>query len=67
MSDQSPYARLAVEVEALLAAHPETDPTAAAYMIARLALLTVRALRGPKRAAEIAYKLADEFAAEVQR
>lgn len=42
----------------------EAEPTAIAYMIARYALLAVRSQRGSRRAAELAYKLADEFAGE---
>ena len=65
MAEQSPYARLAADVERLVMTYPGTDPTVLAYMLARLSLLTVRALHGPERAAELAYKLGDEFAGEI--
>lgn len=37
------------------------DPTVVAYLFARAGLVRVSAMRGPKRAAELAYRLADEF------
>ena len=58
------YAAITREVGDLIDKHVENDPTVAAYMIARASLLTVRALRGPARAAELAYAIADEFAGE---
>jgi hypothetical protein len=44
--------------------HPETEATVCAYMLARAALLAVRAERSPGHAAQLAYRLADEFAGE---
>lgn len=40
----------------------DVDETVAAYMVMRAALLYISAKRGSERAAELAYKLADEWA-----
>ncbi len=59
------YAKISSSLANLFFKHSETtEPTVIAYMVARYALLAVRAERGNKRAAEIAYELADEFAGE---
>ena len=64
---ETPYSRVVRLVDETIAAQaPATDPTVSAYMVARAALLHVRALRGAHRAAELAYKLADEFAGETK-
>jgi hypothetical protein len=59
----SDYARIAMATLKSIEA-ADCDPAVAAYMVARIALLHVASLRGPERAAEMAYKLADEFAGE---
>lgn len=57
------YAAITTEVHRMIEIeHRPTDPTAVAYMIARAALLWVRATRGGEKASELAYKLADELA-----
>lgn len=59
----SPYAR----AELIVADACTTlgvEPEVAAYMLARLALLSIGARRGRSRAAEVAYKLADEMAVQ---
>lgn len=56
------YARITRSVQNLIADVRENDSTVAAYMVARAALVFVSGIRGPRRAAELAYKLADEFA-----
>lgn len=58
------YAEITRAVEGLIDHHVENDPTVTAYMIQRAAALRVRGLRGPKQAAELAYKIADELAGE---
>ena len=50
----TPYATIVAAVQRLAAEASDTDPTVTAYMIARAALLEVRALRGAGRAAELA-------------
>lgn len=60
----SSYAEITKAVGDLIDHHVENDPTVTAYMVARVALLNVRGLRGAGRAAELAYKLADELAGE---
>lgn len=49
-------------VRRLASANPEVEPAVIGYMAARAALLLVAAVSGNERAAEIAYKLADELA-----
>ena len=64
----SPYQRVVDDVEHTIRREaPATEPTVTAYMVARAALLEVRAKHGAHRAAELAYKLADEFAGESGR
>lgn len=58
------YAEITKAVERLVDHHVENDPTVAAYMIARAAILQVRGLRGSEAAAALAYKIADEMVAE---
>lgn len=60
----SPYSDCAAAVEQIALAYPSTEPSVICYMIARSALLSLRSLQGSARAAEVAYKLGDEFAAE---
>lgn len=58
----SAYAEITREVDRLGRQHQVgNDPTVSLYMIARAALLSMRALRGHKNAAELAYKIADEL------
>lgn len=38
-----------------------SDPTVRAYMLARAALVRVKAVHGNERAAQLAYRLGDEF------
>ena len=64
---KTPYSRVVDDVDHTIGREsPATDRTVIAYMVARAALLAVRSVYGPMRAAEIAYKLADEFAGETQ-
>lgn len=65
MNRAESYSEIVREVDELIGRHVENDPTVAAYLIARAALIEVRATRGPKNAAELAYKIADELATEV--
>lgn len=67
MADSSPYSKVDDAVQRIISDRSETHPTVVAYMIARAALLLVRSRHGAHRAAEIAYKLADEFAGEVKK
>ena len=60
----SSYAEITGSVDGLISHHVENDATVTAYLIARAALLQIRGIRGAGRAAEIAYRLADEFASE---
>lgn len=62
------YARVVDAVDWIVACRTADtdDPTVTAYMIARAALLQVRALRSAEKAAELAYRLADEFAGETK-
>lgn len=65
MTAPTTYAEIVGAVRRLIAHHQiGNDATVSAYMVARAALLEVRACRGADRAAELAYKLADEFAGE---
>ncbi len=56
------YAHALATVEAYAKSHPETEPAVLGYMAARAALLFIGAVAGNDKAAEVAYKLADEFA-----
>lgn len=58
------YASITKAVDQLVADHAENDPTVVEYMISRAALLRVRERRGADKAAQLAYRLADEFAGE---
>ena len=60
------YAEITREIDASISRHIEVEPEVAAYMLARSALLQIRAMRGSSAAAQMAYRLADEFASEVQ-
>lgn len=64
MARSSSYLEITKAVDALIDKHVENDPTVCAYMIMRAAALQVRSIRGPGRAAELAYSIADEFAGE---
>lgn len=58
------YAAITRQVQGIVDEHgPDNDPTVAAYMVARAALVMVGGIRGNQRASELAYRLADEFAA----
>ncbi len=58
------YAEITRGVHRLITDQDDIEPEVAAYMIARAALITIRARRGADKAAELAYRLADEFAGE---
>jgi hypothetical protein len=61
------YAEAVRRVGVLIAeSAPVSDQARFAYMVARAALLYVRAMADAERAAEMAYSLADEFASEVR-
>lgn len=61
------YARVSQMVGTIMATKlEENDPSQVAYLIARSALLEVRTRKGSQGAAELAYRLADEFAGEGQ-
>lgn len=62
MSAAANYAAITNGVEALISKHAENDRARAAYLVCRAAILTVRAERGDRAAAEMAYRLADEVA-----
>lgn len=55
------YASITKAVDQLVADHAENDPDRARYLIARAALIGVRATSGPKRAYEMATGLGDEM------
>lgn len=58
-----PYATVLDAVRrAISREHPRLDPTVVAYMIMRSAMLHIRATHGSGKTAQLAYKLADEFA-----
>lgn len=56
------YAEVIKAVDEMIYAAGGNDPTVIAYMVARAGLLAIRHMRGGQRAAELAYKLADELA-----
>lgn len=56
------YAQITAEVQRLIDEYAENDIERAAYMVARASLVVINSRRGGARAAEVAYKLADEFA-----
>jgi hypothetical protein len=58
------YASITNGVDKLAAEHTENDPTVARYMIARAAMVGISAIRTPQHAAQLLYKLADEFATQ---
>ena len=64
MSRATTYAEITQSVDDLISHHVENDPTVSAYLIARAALIQVRGMRGSAKAAELGYRLADEFAGE---
>lgn len=65
MTVPSDYSEISRLVDAIIDVRDgSNDPERRAYMVARSALLRIRALR-PQRAAEVAYGLADELACEV--
>jgi hypothetical protein len=58
------YASITKGVDKLAGEHAENDPTVARYMIARAAMVGISAIRTPQHAAQLLYKLADEFATQ---
>lgn len=60
----SAYLEITKAVDRLVAEHAENDPTVARYMIIRAASVGISATRTPGHAAQLLYKLADEFAVE---
>lgn len=56
------YAAITKAVAYLISAHADNDRERAAYMVARAALLNIRAQKGDRAAAEMAFKLGDELA-----
>ncbi|MBV8594061.1 MAG: hypothetical protein JOZ27_07170 [Caulobacteraceae bacterium] len=56
------YARVDRAIEGVIQEQRVSDQALAAYMVARAALLRVRAVRGSVAAAEVAYRMADELA-----
>ena len=57
------YAAVTIAVDKLIRTLPsEVDSARLAYLVARAALLHGKRARGPLRAAETAYQLADELA-----
>jgi hypothetical protein len=56
------YSRITAEVERVVTDYADNDRATAAYLVARAALLIVRAERGNERASETAFQIADELA-----
>lgn len=61
MSAATAYAEITKAVGELIARHAENDRERAGYMVARAALLAIRADKGDRVAAEKAYALGDEL------
>ena len=64
MKPAAAYARATTLVQQAIAEIQENDPDAAAYLVARAALVGVRSRSGSERASALGYKLADELATE---
>ena len=65
MTASTDYAEISKRVDALIVSFGRViNPTIVAYQIIRAALLYVRGREGGREAAAMAYRLADEFAAE---
>lgn len=56
------YAEITKAVDGLIARHSGNDREQAAYMVARAAVLHVRADKGDQAASELAFRLGDEIA-----
>lgn len=56
------WAGVVAALAKVAATYPDTDPTTLGYLIARGGLLQVNALQGPRKVAQLAYRLGDEFA-----